>query len=117
MGKGAYFFIHAFWSVIYATLFWFMYMYNATSGSSDETLSLILNFGGPGLYLLITIIFIALGAKKVSGWKAWMVIFVFIISIAMAIAGFFLTSYVSVYLCEWFGIAPFTDFKLGLFGF
>lgn len=111
MGKGAYFFVQLIWQFLFATLFWFVYLYNASvsaSGTGDATTSLLMTVGGPGLYLLLTIVYMVFGSKKVSRWKGYLVILVILFTLAMAVAGFYAATAAAPYLSEWFGMEGFT---------
>ena len=118
MGKGTYFFCQLVWQFLYSTLFWFVFLYNAAvnaAGSGDSTMSLAITFGGPGLYLLLTIIYIVFGSKKVSRWKGFLVIFVIIFTLGMVVAGFYAANAVSPYLCDWFGMENFSVAQPNIF--
>ena len=118
MGKGTYFFVQIIWQILYSTLFWFVYLYNASmnaAGNGDSTMSTIITFGGPGLYLLLTIIYIVFGAKKVARWKGFLAIVVVLLAVGMVVAGFYAASFASPYLGEWFGMEITTSAQPNIF--
>lgn len=111
MGKGAYFFVQIIWQFLFATMFWFVYLYNASissAGDGDATTSLIMTVGGPGLYLLLTIVYMVFGSRKVSRWRGYLIIVVILFTLAMAVAGFYAASFSAPYLAGWFGMESFT---------
>ena len=110
MSRRVYFIIQIFWSFIYSAIMWFAFMYNTTVNpveSGNNTLSYIILFGGPALYLVLTIIYIIIGTKKVDDWAGWMIAVSIVINIVMGFLGFFGATASSSFLVKWFGMEPF----------
>ena len=109
MSRRAYYIIQLLWSFIYSTILWFAFMYTTTVNPVEEgnnTLAYIFLFGGPVLYLVLTIIYIIIGAKKIDDWTIFVLIISIVINIAMGILGFFGAVFLSVFLVRNFGMTP-----------
>lgn len=100
MRKGPYFLIQAIFSIVITSLIWFM-MFNFLDVAVNdmETLSgatfspfIVLILGGI-FYLILTIIYIVIGAKKIDDWRPWMIAVNIAIHIVMFFLGFLGASY------------------------
>ena len=99
MKKGTYFTIQIIWSFILSTLVWYVSLKNAAFdfyGNSDNTLFGMFLFGGAAVYLVLTIIYMVLGYKKVKDWKVWM----FLVSLLICGTCAFLGSAGAIYGSE-----------------
>ena len=100
MSKGAYFGIQALWSFVVSSVIWFIFFKNMTidfyHNTSGELEGFIL-FVGILIYLILTILYIILGYKKVKNWKAWMIL----VSIVIGAGIGFLSIPAVVYGYEW----------------
>ena len=100
MGKGPYFVIQGVCSIVITSLIWFMMFnfldvaLNATDTLSTTTFSpfIVLALGGV-FYLILTVIYIIIGSKKVDDWRPWMIIISIVIHIVMFGLGFLGASY------------------------
>ena len=100
MSKGAYFGVQALWSLVVSSVIWFLFLMNASFdfyGNSDDTLAGIILFAGAAFYLVLTILYIILGRKKVKNWKVWMIV----VSLVICAGVGFLGSFCAVYIPEW----------------
>ena len=90
MRKSVYFIIQIIWSLILSTGIWYLSLKNASFdfyGNSDESLmGMILVFGAV-LYLILTLVQIGVGVKKVKEWRWWVILISLLISGAMAFLG------------------------------
>lgn len=100
MSKGAYFGIQALWSFVVSAVIWYFTLKNASfdfyGNSSDDLAGLIFVIGA-AVYLLLTILYIILGYKKVKNRKAWMIP----VSLLIGAAVGFLGSMGAIYGSEW----------------
>ena len=100
MSKGAYFGIQALWSFIVSAVIWYFTLKNASFsfyGSSSDSFAGFIFVVGAAVYLLLTILYIILGRKKVKNWKAWMIP----VSLLIGAAVGFLGSMGAIYGSEW----------------
>ena len=88
MKKPAYFIIQVLWSFILATIIWFGFISTA-SVDGDNTIAEVIIIGGSIFYLLLTIAYVILGAKKVEGFGVGMGIVSVLINIITPVLGFF----------------------------
>ena len=88
MKKPAYFIIQVLWSFILATIIWFGFISTA-SVDGDNTIAEVIIIGGSIFYLLLTIAYVVLGAKKVEGFGVGMGIVSVLINIITPVLGFF----------------------------
>ena len=58
-------------------------------GNSDDTLGGIILVTGGVLYLILTVVYIVIGFKKVRAWQWWMSVIAVLISLGMGFAGIF----------------------------
>ncbi len=90
MKKGTYFIIQFLWSFILSTVIWYFSLKNASFdffGNSDDSLFVIILLGGAAVYLVLTILYMIIGYKKVKGWKAWMIFVSLLISAGCGFLG------------------------------
>ncbi|MCR5328078.1 MAG: hypothetical protein K6E12_04360 [Saccharofermentans sp.] len=109
MSRRAYYIIQALWSIIYSSILWFAFMFTTTVNPVEEgnnTLAFIFLFGGPVLYLVLTIVYIIIGVKKIEDWSFFVLIISIVINIVMGILGFFGAVMLSVFLTRDFGVTP-----------
>lgn len=100
MRKGSYFGIQAVWSLVLSSLVWYGFLKNAHFdffGNKDDSLAGMILFFGALLYLVLTIIYIVIGYKKVKNWKVWMIV----VSLIMGVAIAFLGSIIPIFCSEW----------------
>ena len=100
MKKGTFFTIQIIWSFILASLVWYLSLKNAAFdfyGNSDNTLFCMFLFGGAAIYLVLTIIYMVIGYKKVKDWKVWM----FLMSILICVVCGCLGAAGAIYGSEW----------------
>lgn len=90
MRRTVYFALDAIWSIVLATIIWYFFLINASFDfyhNSDDTIAGIVLFAGAALYLICTVAYIIVGAKKVKNWHWWMAVVAVIIGAAMGFAG------------------------------
>ena len=90
MKKGTYFIIQFLWSFILSAVIWYFSLKNLSFdfyGNSDDSLFVIILLGGAALYLVLTILYMIIGYKKVKGWKAWMIFVSLLISACCGFLG------------------------------
>ena len=100
MSKSTYFVIQTLWSLIVSSVIWFLFLMNASFdfyGNSDNTLAGIILFAGAAFYLVLKILYIILGRKKVKEWRAWMIV----VSLLICVGAGFLGTFCAVYIPEW----------------
>ena len=100
MRKGAYFGIQALWSLVLSSIVWYCFLKNAHFDfyhNSDDTLAGIILVVGAAVYLVLTIVYMVLGHKKVKNWSAWMIAVSLVVSVAVGLLG----SFVVIYGSEW----------------
>ena len=96
MRKTVYFIIQIVWSLVYSTAVWYLALKNASFdfyGNSDDTLMGVILVLGAIIYLILTIIQIVVGAKKVKEWRAYLIPISLIVSGAAGFAGLFVAAY------------------------
>ena len=99
MKKSSYFIIQIVWSIIFSTLIWFFTLKNVSFDfyhNSDNSLAGMIIFYGAIIYLILTIVQIVIGVKKVKNWRWWVIL----VSLVIAAACAFLGMYVMVYGTE-----------------
>lgn len=99
MRKSAYFIIQALWSLFFATIVWFGFMGTA-SVNGDNHLAVGILLGGAFLYFLLTVAYIVLGWKKVSNFRALMIVIAVAVNIFMLTLGFLCASSLSALLLK-----------------
>jgi hypothetical protein len=90
MRKSVYFIIQIIWSLILSTGIWYLSLKNASFdffGNGDDSLMGIILVSGAVIYLILTLIQIGVGVKKVKGWRWWIILVSLLISGAMAFLG------------------------------
>ena len=105
MNKGLYFIIQILWSFILSTIIWYFSLKNASFdffGNSDDSLFVIILFGGAAVYLVLTILYMIIGYKKVKNWKAWMIFVSLLISAGCGFLGAEGAIYGSELINKWF---------------
>ena len=109
MKKSVYFIIQIIWSLILSSVIWYLLLKNAgfdfygNSGSSVTGVIIVIGFA---LYMVLTIVQIVIGARKVKNWHWWIIP----VSLAVGAATAFLGLFVTVYSTEFLNKA----FALGL---
>ena len=100
MSKGSYFGIQSLWSLVLSSLVWYGFLKNAHFdffNNNDDSLAGMILFFGAILYLVLTIIYIIIGYKKVKKWKAWMIVVSLLIGVVIG----FLGAFPPIYCSEW----------------
>ena len=100
MGKGAYFFIQAILSFILSSLIWYMCFNFLSIATNDlENISgatfspfIVLLIGGV-FYMILTVIYIIIGVRRIFDWRPWMIAVNIAIHISMFFLGFLGASY------------------------
>ena len=101
MKKSVYFIIQILWSLILSSVIWYLALKNASFdfyGNSDDSLMFLVLGVGAVLYLILTIVQIVVGIKKVKGWRWWVLLVSLLISGAIAFAGESVAVYGSEFL-------------------
>lgn len=96
MRRTVYFALGAVWSFAVSTLIWWFALSNLHFdfyGNSDDTLGGIVLVTGGVLYLILTVVYIVIGFKKVRAWQWWMSVIAVLISLGMGFAGIFGATY------------------------
>lgn len=104
MGKGPYFWLQAIMSLIITSLIWFMCfnfldvavndLENVTSATFSPFIVLLI---GGIFYMILTIIYIIIGVRKVDDWRPWMIIVSIVIHIGMFFLGFLGASFFATF--------------------
>ena len=100
MKKGVYFGIQIVWSFILSFVIWFlllMGMSSTANGKGSADLAGMLILAGVAIYLVVTVIYIVIGHKKVKDWKVWMIF----VSILISAGAGFLGMTGSAFIPEW----------------
>ena len=101
INKTVYFIGQIVWSLIYASVFWYLVLKNASFdfyGNDDNALLDIIIVVGTIMYLVLTFIQIVIGAKKVKEWKMWVIIVSLLVAVAVGFAGIFAAAYGAEFL-------------------
>lgn len=107
MKKSLYFFIQVLWSIIYSTVIWYFSIKNASFDfyhNSDDSLAGMIIFYGAIIYLILTIVQIIIGAKKVKNWRWWIILVSLVIAAACAFLGMCVMVYGTEFLHKTFNI-------------
>lgn len=99
MKKSVYFIIQIVWSIILSTVIIYLFLKNTSFdfyGNSDDTIAGMILFFGAVIYLILTIVQIIVGIKKVKEWHWWVIL----ISLLIAGAMVFLGAIVAVFVPE-----------------
>ena len=105
MRKSVYFIIQIVWSLILSTGVWYLSLMNASFdfyGNSDDSLMGVILVIGAALYLILTIVQIVVGIKKVKDWRWWVIPVSLLIAGALAFIGAFVAIYGSEFLNKLF---------------
>lgn len=98
MSKRLYFIIQTIMSIVLATIIWWSFLKNASFGfygNRDNFAGVILVVGA-AIYLLLTIIYMVIGYKKIMEWKAWIIL----VSMLICVGAGFLSIFIVVYGSE-----------------
>lgn len=105
MSKSVYFIIQIVWSLILSTGVWYLSLMNASFdfyGNSNDSLMGVILIIGAALYLILTIVQIVVGIKKVKDWRWWVIPVSLLIAGAVALIGAFVAIYGSEFLNKLF---------------
>ena len=107
MKKSSYFIIQMLWSLILSTVIWYLGLKNASFdfyGNSDNTLAGMIMFFGAVFYIVLTLVQIVVGIKKVKIWRWWFILVSLVIAGAMAFLGIYVVAYGTEFLNKSFGL-------------
>ena len=96
MRKSIYFIIQIVWSLLFSVVIWYLALKNANFdfyGNSDDTIMVVILVAGAVIYLILTIVQIIVGVKKVKEWRWWVCL------ISLAIAG--VTAFIGVFVAAY----------------
>jgi len=105
MRKSVYFIIQIVWSLILSTGVWYLSLMNASFdfyGNSNDSLMGVFLIIGAALYLILTIVQIVVGIKKIKDWRWWVILVSLLIAVAVAFIGAFVAIYGSEFLNKLF---------------
>lgn len=105
MRKSVYFIIQIVWALILSTGVWYLSLMNASFdfyGNSDGSLMGVILVIGAALYLILTIVQIVVGIKKIKDWRWWVIPVSLLIAGAVAFIGAFVAIYGSEFLNKLF---------------
>ena len=105
MRKSVYFIIQIVWSLILSTGVWYLSLMNASFdfyGNGDGSLMGVILIIGAALYLILTIVQIVVGIKKIKDWRWWVIPVSLLIAGAVAFIGAFVAIYGSEFLNKLF---------------
>ncbi len=105
MRKSVYFIIQIVWSLILSTGVWYLSLMNASFdfyGNSDGSLMGVILVIGAALYLILTIVQIVVGIKKIKDWRWWVIPVSLLIAGAVAFIGAVVAIYGSEFLNKLF---------------
>ena len=105
MKKSVYFIIQILWSIIFSTVIWYFSLKNMSFDfyhNSDDTLAGMIIFYGAIAYLILTLIQIGVGVKKVKNWRWWVILVSLFIAGACAFLGMYVTAYGTEFLNKTF---------------
>ncbi len=100
MRKGPYFVFQAIMSFIISTLIWYMsFNFLGLATNNLETINsttlspfIVLLIGGV-FYMLLTVVYIIIGVKRIDDWRPWVLVINIVIHIGMFFLGFMGASY------------------------
>ena len=101
MNKSVYFIIQIVWSLILSTVIWYLTLKNVSFdfyGNSDDSLAGLIIVFGAVIYLILTLVQIGVGIKKVKEWRWWFILVSLLIAGAVAFLGLFVAVYGSEFL-------------------
>lgn len=105
MKKSVYFIIQIIWSLIVSTVTWYLGLKNASFDfyhNSDNTLAGMIMFWGAVIYLILTLVQIGIGVKKVKNWRWWVILISLFIAGACAFLGMYVMAYGTEFLNKTF---------------
>ena len=105
MKKSVYFIIQIIWSLIVSTVTWYLGLKNASFDfyhNSDNTLAGMIIFYGAIAYLILTLVQIGIGVKKVKNWRWWVILISLFIAGACAFLGMYVMAYGTEFLNKTF---------------
>lgn len=105
MKKSVYFIIQILWSLVVSTVIWYLGLKNASFDfyhNSDNTLAGMIMFWGAVIYLILTLVQIGIGVKKVKNWRWWVILISLFISGACAFLGMYVMAYGTEFLNKTF---------------
>ena len=105
MRKSVYFIIQIVWSLILSTGVWYLSLMNASFdfyGNSNDSLMGVILIIGATLYLILTIVQIVVGIKRIKDWRWWVILVSLLIAVAVAFIGAFVAIYGSEFLNKLF---------------
>ena len=103
MKKSVYFIIQIVWSLILSTAIWYLALINASFdfyGNSDDSLMGLILVAGAVIYLILTIVQICVGVKKVKEWRWWVILISLAIAVVIGFIGLFVAVYGSEFLTK-----------------
>ncbi|MBO4459933.1 MAG: hypothetical protein J5778_04665 [Clostridiales bacterium] len=92
MKKSSYFIIQIIWSFILSSAVWYLIIKNSSFDfyhNSDDTIAGIILIAGLAVYLILTVVYLVIGYRKVKGWRPWIIPVSVVLAAAMAFGGFF----------------------------
>ena len=101
MKKSVYFIIQTVWSLVLSTIIWYLTLVNSSFdfyGNSDDSIAGMIFVIGAVIYLILTIVQIGFGIKKVEGWRWWFMLISLLISAVVGFLGSFVAIWGSEYL-------------------
>lgn len=101
MKKSVYFIIQVIWSLILSTAVWYLTLINTKFDfyhNSDDSLAGMIFVIGSAIYIVLTIVQIIVGVKKVKEWRWWVILVSVLIAAATAFGGLFVSVYGSEFL-------------------
>lgn len=107
MKKSVYFIIQILWSIVLSTVVWYVGLKNASFDfyhNSDNTFAGMVMFVGAVIYLVLTLVQIGVGVKKVKNWRWWVILISLVIAGLMAFLGAFVVIYGTEFLNNTFGL-------------
>ena len=90
MSKSAYFWLQALWSFIVSSFVWYFTLKHVSFdfyGNSSDDLAWMIFLAGSAVYIVLTILYMILGYKKVKDWRGWMILVSFLICVAIGFLG------------------------------
>ena len=87
MRKSIYFIIQIIWSLVLSTAVWYLFLVYAFSEHSDNTTAGVALFTGGVVYIILTLVQIIAGIRKVKEWRWWVILVSVLIAAAIAFIG------------------------------
>lgn len=101
MKKSTYFIIQVIWSVVLSSAVWYLTLINTHFDfyhNSDDTLAGMIIFFGSVVYVILTVVQIIFGVKKVKKWRWWVIPVSLLIAAAAAFGGLYVVVYGTEFL-------------------